>query len=259
MTIRQVLRFCLPHGVVEVRRRLRDLRRIGVPPFRAMSIALDDQKWYGVVKTNALLFPEDVIPRLEVIVDVGANVGDWSDSILSISSPTKLVAVEPHPAAFAQLRSRLRDFKNAACIQVAVGSQSGDAVLNCTSASNCSSLLVPLETALIHYGKEMDVQSQVSVQLCTLDSITEDLGDISLLKMDVQGYEREVLAGAKNTLSRTRMILIEVNFQTHYKNDSLFAELDQLLSLHGFHLANIAGAFVSEDRALWSDALYCRD
>jgi FkbM family methyltransferase len=48
--------------------------------------------------------------------------------------------------------------------------------------------------------------------MTTLDRLLVDLAEVSLLKIDVQGYEKQVFAGAKQTLSKTKLLLVELNF-----------------------------------------------
>ena len=52
-------------------------------------------------------------------------------------------------------------------------------------------------------GSNWTITSEVQVKMTTLDRLLVDLAEISLLKIDVQGYEKAVLAGAKQTLPRT--------------------------------------------------------
>jgi hypothetical protein len=82
---------------------------------------------------------------------------------------------------------------------------------------------------------------------------------IDLLKLDVQGAEHLVLAGAPETLRRTRLIWTEVSFVRLYDGSCLFHELHGQLRKSGFALAELEGGFRSPTKELLqADALFTR-
>ena len=108
------------------------------------------------------------------------------------------------------------------------------------------------------YGDAMQVKNIIRVPVKRLDDILTDFAEISLVKIDVQGYEREVLQGATASLYKTIWLLIEVNFVTHYEQHILFAEVNARLVAQGFALAGLSAPFRKGGRVLWADALYRR-
>jgi hypothetical protein len=92
-----------------------------------------------------------------------------------------------------------------------------------------------------------------------LDDLLVDVEDVSLLKIDVQGAERCVLAGARSVLQRTTAVELEVNFRHHYAGDSLFCELDEAMLAAGFRLHYLGNLHQAPSVALlWGDAVYVR-
>src|SRR5205085_9106313 len=89
------------------------------------------------------------------------------------------------------------------------------------------------------------------------DVITPD-AQVGLLKIDVQGYEMEVLRGAARTLRQTDALLIEVNYTPHYGGAVSFDDLHAFLNTTGFHLYGISAPYGDENRPLWADAMYVR-
>ena len=80
---------------------------------------------------------------------------------------------------------------------------------------------------------------------------------VALLKIDVQGAEREVLAGAAQTLPHTHAVLLEVTFTSHYQGDTTFPWLHNYLTERGFELVGLSEPFVSSrNTVLWCDACY---
>ena len=93
--------------------------------------------------------------------------------------------------------------------------------------------------------------------MTTLDRLLVDLPEVSLLKIDVQGYEKSVLAGAKQTLAKTKFILIELNFMPQYDGGSWFGDVHEILTRDfGFFLANASAPQVLNGRASMVDGLY---
>jgi hypothetical protein len=109
------------------------------------------------------------------------------------------------------------------------------------------------------YGGGWEVRERVQVEVKTLDEVLKDASHIDLLKIDVQGLEASVLRGAVEVLGRTRLLLIECNFASHYVGDSLFPDLHSMLTQAGMTLYNVSEPVRQSGRALWADALYVRD
>ena len=143
-------------------------------------------------------------------------------------------------------------------MNLAASSQPGELPFHVTTGSQCASLLKPSDEMTQLYGSSFAEEKTITVKVETLDAMLAECAAISLLKIDVQGYEREALAGAKSVLAKTRCVLIEANYVSHYENDIRFAELDVLMVSHGFALANLSRPFIKQGRALWADALYQR-
>jgi hypothetical protein len=93
--------------------------------------------------------------------------------------------------------------------------------------------------------------------MTTLDRLLADLAEVSLLKIDVQGYEKPVLAGGRQTLRRTKFVLIELAFMPQYDGGSWLGEIHEILTRDfGFFLANATGPQVLNGRASMCDGLY---
>src|SRR4029077_761327 len=184
------------------------------------------------------LFPPGVAATLRYVVDVGANVGQWSAMLLDCITPEKLIMVEPNPEAFAVLRKKLGNNRRVELHNVALGDREGVAKLKITRDTTGASLLQPCEEMRAMIGSNWTVASEIDVKMITLDQLV-DVPEISLLKIDVQGYEKPVLAGAKQALAKTRFVLIELNFMPQYEGGSWLGEVHEILTRDfDFFLAN---------------------
>lgn len=246
----------LPHLLTKRWRRWREVKEVGAAhPLRT---AMSPSRYVEFKRAQLHLLPSGSLRDLRVVVDVGANIGDWSSALLNSTRLDTLIAIEPNPAVVGVLHERLAWASQARVVDVAVGAERGTLPFHATVGTVCGSLLVPRKQMEAVYGGMMRVQTIIEVPVQRLDDVLADVAEVSLLKIDVQGGERAVLAGASTTLGRTKMLLIEVNFVSHYEGDILFSELHPLLERHGFMLINLSPPFRIHGKVLWADALYFR-
>ena len=251
-----MLKFILPGGLVDLvrnRRKLRDIgRRLSVTElFTSNRLALEADL------SGLSLFKPGHVGKMRTVVDVGANVGQWSSMLLNCVTPEKLIIIEPLPDAFALLQKK---FGKNSCVQlhnVAIGERESVETLKITRDTTGASLLQPREEMRAVIGSNWTITSEVQVKMTTLDRLLVDLEEVSLLKIDVQGYEKPVLAGAKQTLAKTKFLLIELNFMPQYDGGSWLGEIHEILTRDvGFFLANASAPQVLNGRASMVDGLY---
>jgi FkbM family methyltransferase len=254
--VRKLVKYLLPFGVVEVMRNRRRLRELG------RDVSLSDlwrSDWlvHEAEITGLDLFPPAHWPQLRYVVDLGANEGQWASAFLDLVSPAKLIMIEPNPAAFAALQQKFGGRSNVELHNVAVGEVDGVTTLRVTRDSTGASLLPPREEMRELIGSNWAVESEVECPLRTLDTLVGALPEISLLKIDVQGYEKEALSGAAQTLAKTKFVLIELNYMPQYEGGSWFGEMHALLTgQHGFVLVDATRPLCLNGRASMSDGLY---
>jgi FkbM family methyltransferase len=249
--VREAIIALLPHGVVEGVRGRRMLTRLGAATTRRGSAA-------RARDARLDLLPPGALREIETVVDVGAHEGRWSSAVLSLARPGHLIAVEPSPQVLPSLHEALRGFP-ATVLAAAIGNSIGEATLKIATNSYLTSVLNPRSQEMnALYGAGYDVAHEVVVPMTTLDEITRGIGDVSLLKLDVQGAERAAIEGGSTTLAGTRWLLIETNFRSHYEGDLLFPELHAMLAERGFRLVGMSPPFMSSGVAVWADSLYER-
>jgi FkbM family methyltransferase len=259
MLLGHLLRDLLPHRVVRYRDDVRRYRRWGLPEAQARRLARDRPARADLEETGWYLLPAAMLPGLTHLVDVGAHVGAWCAAMLRHAAPRRILAFEPAPATFARLAAQpwARD-PRVRLLPHAVGAAPGELTLHLTSHPSAHSALAPRPGMNAHYGSGWDEVGAVRVPMTTLDRELADWDEVSLLKVDVQGYEPQVLAGAARTLARTRALMIEANLVPHYRGELPFWDLHRLLGeTYGLALYNISDPFRSlSGRSLWVDAVY---
>jgi FkbM family methyltransferase len=157
---------------------------------------LHDYKWVESLKTAAQ----------PLVVDVGANVGLFSHLVFCINPRTEIIAFEPLPS----LHGKLEALRQLTGIKLdvrskAAGREPGEAILESPHGYD----------GISHICVSGNPKGQTCrVEVTTLDK--ELAGrNILLMKMDVEGYECEVIAGATQTLARTQFLIIEAQTIEH--------------------------------------------
>src|SRR4029077_4679564 len=133
----------------------------------------------------------------------------------------------PIPEAFEALRNKLGQFGDIQFNNIALGNERGRRELAVRRFDECTSLL-DLGERLRQgvYGLDLAVDRVVSVEIRRLSEYVKEHGltAIDLLKLDVQGFELEVLRGAEPILPRVEWIYAEAQFQELYAEGPTFRE-----------------------------------
>lgn len=149
-----------------------------------------------------------------VVLDVGANVGNYSHDILECNPSSKVYAFEPHPATYAKLRDNMKNIANDLfkSYNIGVGQEKGSLELfdyANKGVSSHASLYKDVITDL-HKG---EVES-CKVDIVTLDDFFSDesIQEVDLLKIDTEGNEYKVLLGAVSFLKDNKIKAIHIEF-----------------------------------------------
>lgn len=199
--------------------------------------------------------------RPEVILDVGANIGQSAAEFLREFPEAVVHSFEPNPVAFQQLVSTVGGNPRALPHASALGARVGHAEMHLTQSSLTSSLLATSKSAADFLGELVNPAGRIEVTVDTLDHFAETCGiqHVDLLKVDVQGYEIELLKGAARMLREHRIALvaIEVNFVQLYEGQAFFEEVYTTLKQEDFRMV---GLYHADYRAgpymTWGDALF---
>tara|TARA_R110002049_G_scaffold4601_4_gene31854 strand:- start:84180 stop:84998 length:819 start_codon:yes stop_codon:yes gene_type:complete len=250
--VKDSVRSLIPYGFIERHRRQFRLTRLGLPPTPRHLEAIEAcryELWPKFLRDKS---------RPWSLVDVGANEGDFVEAVTTLANVPVAYAIEPQPACHERLRSRLDNVAQGTLVPKAVGDHNGVIPFNITRHSKMASVLRPAPEVRTDYQEgAFDITEQVDVPIVTLDHELNELRDVGLLKLDVQGFEREVLAGATSLLQRTKAVLMEVNYVPHYEAGATFDEVYMMLRDSGFVLSGVSAPYGScQDGPLWADAMF---
>lgn len=197
--------------------------------------------------------------EIATVIDVGANTGGYGSELRSFGYKGRIVSVEPLADAFAQLVERAASDLTWECHNVAAGDSDEEATINVASNVASSSLLV-MRDEHRRGAPTVSYVAQERVRVCRLDSLGLDIQGPAMLKMDVQGYEAHVLAGATSALSAVALIECELSIAHLYEGQPSFWEMIDRLSNLDFEIVDLDPFFYDRDdgRVLAMDALFSR-
>ena len=171
---------------------------------------------YGSFEDSGEKFFINLIKKeINLSLDIGANVGNYTKMLLSDTN-SKVISFEPLPKAYEELKIIKSNFQDRLEIHnVAIGIK--DEILNLsygTEKSEKASLMKNLEK--ISFIENQN-KNEVSVQVRRLDYFQNYFKDkvIDFIKIDTEGFEYEVLKGAKNILETHKPKFIQVEFNWH--------------------------------------------
>ncbi len=171
-----------------------------------------------------------------VVYDIGANVGTWSLLAKAILPGACIHAFEPLVAQQAEFAARCRACTDIHLHGVALGAAAATLELNVLDFADASSFLAPRPEMLAEFGLKPTERRAVLVFPLDAYRAAHALPAPDLIKLDVQGYELAVLAGATNCLAHARYVLSEVSFREYYAGQPLFHDVAAFLAQHGFRL-----------------------
>jgi FkbM family methyltransferase len=187
--------------------------------------------------------------NIRSVIHVGAHHGQ-EVAAYKTAGARQIDLFEPLASNVAVLNARFAVDPDISVHHTALGDYDGQAVMWVASNEGQSSSILMPSMHLTQYP-HITFQTSETVPVKRLD----DFGFLGadFLAMDVQGYELEVLRGARKTLDNVRMVYCEVNRAEVYENCARVEQLDAFLAEWGF--TRVDTDWVGDT---WGDALFVR-
>jgi FkbM family methyltransferase len=200
---------------------------------------------------------------IDLVLDVGANVGQYARQIRAGGFAGRIVSFEPLSDAHARLTAAAAGRAGwSVHPRCAVGDSDGTAQIN-ISANSVSSSMLPMTAAHSAAAPDSTYVGREATPVVRLDAIAGPYlvtARQPFLKIDTQGYEWQVLAGATDTLARLRGVQCEISFVELYDGQHLWREMIDRLERAGFTLWTLQTGFGDprDGRTLQCDAIFFR-
>jgi len=182
---------------------------------------------------------------IDCVLDVGANEGQYRNFLRRRCDwHGKIVSFEPVRKNVEYLRSRNGQDPRWRVMDLALGDQNTQLEINVMENTEFSSFQTPDTKAVPEYANQNRVASKETVQVRrlddTIDELSKDFGFQNFyLKLDTQGFDRNVLEGARGTLDRVPALQTEVSVLKLYDNAPSYFEMISYLNSLGFEISGL--------------------
>lgn len=190
----------------------------------------------------------------QTIVDIGAHVGSWSQLASQIFPMAKFFMIEGNPDHRASLKDSLHQ----------IGQNSEYAILLLGPEERSATTFYKLDTGSSVLPELTSFQrTEVTLPMSTLDGFMRgrECRVPILLKLDVQGFELEVLRGGAEVLAQSEVVMMETSLIQYNENAPLFGEVVRFMAQRDFVVFDFCGQLRREtDRALFqTDVVFVRE
>ena len=179
---------------------------------------------------------------IEKIIDVGAHKGEFLEKMLKIEKVNSFYAFEPQKNIFNELTEKFSKNKKVTLYNFAMDKEITNKKLKINKLSMTSSLAEINEKSFYLKIKNFltftksNFEDEYEIQTNTVDKIFENISlQKALLKIDVEGFEMNVIEGSQMKLKEIPFILLENQFGNHYKNNN-FKDIINILSKQNFEI-----------------------
>ena len=179
---------------------------------------------------------ENLVKNLdfETVIDIGSNKGQFVLLIEKLFNNKVIYSFEPIYEAIKKQKKFFKYKKNLFFYNIGLGNEKSKKIINITNRIDSSSFLKVNQNE--YKNDDYIIKEEREISMNTLDEvmINEKIKEPILIKIDVQGFELEVLKGGVNFLKKTKFIIIEVSDKEIYKNQSTQIEVKNFLNRNGF-------------------------
>jgi len=202
--------------------------------------------------------------QVNVVLDVGANSGQYATGLRETGYTGRIVSFEPLSGPYSVMQRSASADPKWDTRHCALGDTDGTISINVAGNEGASSSALPMLQRHQDAFPPANYVGTEQVPIHRLDSVAPEIlgpNDVAFLKIDVQGFEKHVIDGAKSTVSdRCVGMQLELSFQPLYEGGMLIREALELVESLGFTLAGLVPGFTDprNGRMLQADGIFFR-
>lgn len=175
---------------------------------------------------------------INLVFDVGANIGQFGSELRQYGYQGEILSFEPQKQAYQQLCAAAAPDPKWQAFHFALGEEPGTTTINLSQNSHSSSLLQMMDSHLESAPESVYI-GQEEIEVRTLNDFWREHGSTYtdraiMLKIDVQGFEKHVLAGGTDFLPHVSLIQLEMSLVELYDGEMLYLEMMAYLRALGF-------------------------
>ena len=209
---------------------------------QANKIGWEIRRYHPAISEIPRMYQSLVYHKIDLVLDVGANVGQYGMLLRRLGYSDRIVSFEPLSSAYSQLKAASnKDSLWSVAPRSAIGNENSQITINISANSKSSSVLNILDSHVNAASNSAYIDSE-KVKLNRLDTIAldylEDANSV-FLKIDVQGFEKQVLEGATDILPRIKGIQTEMSLIPLYQGQLLYRDTIELLDKLGYELYSV--------------------
>ena len=215
--------------------------------------------------TNAMLINQLRSRGVTVVLDIGANRGQFAAGLRNAGYDGRIISFEPLSEPFAALQASASADPLWDCCRCALGDVDGTVSMHVAANSGASSSVLPMLQIHRDAAPYATYIGAEDVSIRRLDTVAPVIllpSDVIFAKMDVQGFEKWVFAGGASTLQKHCVGLhIELSTTPLYENSMAISEALDLIYSLGYTLWSVHNAFSDprDERMLAVDGIFFRD
>jgi FkbM family methyltransferase len=168
------------------------------------------------------------------VLDVGANRGEWAQRALEAFPEATITMIEPQEEMRVSLERFCRAHPGSRWVQAVAGATSGTSILTVFDDLVGSTVLPPPSEEQRSWGRQRDVR------MVAIDDLFD--GPLpQLVKLDVQGYELEALAGATKLFGATEVFILEAALMEFMPGQPVLVDIIGFMAERGYSVYDLAG------------------
>jgi len=190
---------------------------------------------YDFTKNGEIKTAVPYVSSSPVLIDVGANNGNWAAKFLKMYPGAQCYLVEANPRLANKLQDRFANDKRIKVINVALSESDGTAIFNIPEGKDTHSSLEDVKV-----GRPPDLVSQISVDTLTGEALLSQYGidRVDFLKIDVEGHELQVLKGFNDAINSSSVKNIQFEYSEINLEKRAYLE-DFYTILHKYRIGRI--------------------
>ncbi len=200
--------------------------------------------------------------NIDLMIDVGANAGQYGQLTRSLGYKNSIVSFEPIKHVFNNLQKVAANDNQWTAHNYALGEKDYATNIN-VSKNTYSSSILDISSKHVEAAPESAFVEKEQIEVRTLDSIYASISkgyQNPFLKIDVQGFEKNVLDGAASTLHLMKGVQLELSLSPLYQNETTFTNMLLFMESKGFELVSLENSLVDRGTAflLQADGIFIK-